>query len=175
MNLTLKKRILFGTYTYFERPIWFLIQMLPKVVRRIFYRSIFASFGKNVFIDEGCYFRYPWKISISDDVIINRGCEFYPSFKNADARISLGQGVVLGPRVIFFGAGQDPSYKAKNDISDSIEIEDGSYIGGNSTIRYGVRVGKNAVIGAGSVVVSEVKRNTIFAGNPAKFIKSISG
>jgi len=173
MNSRNTRTLLFGTYTYFERLGWFLIQLLPKSFRRIFFKVVFDSFGKKVFIDEDCYFRYPWKISISDNVFINRGCEFYPSYTILDSKITIGAGVILGPRVILFAAGHDPNTPGRIDISESINIKDGAYIGGNTTILYGVTIGENAVIGAGSVVVTDVPANTLFAGNPAIFKKSI--
>lgn len=54
-----------------------------------------------------------------------------------------------------------------------IVIEDDAWIGGNTTILPGVRVGHGAVVGAGSVVTKDVPPMTVYAGNPAKFIKNI--
>jgi len=52
-------------------------------------------------------------------------------------------------------------------------IEEGASIGSSATILCGVRVGKNAIIGAGSVVLQNVPENTIYAGNPARFLKPV--
>jgi len=52
-------------------------------------------------------------------------------------------------------------------------IEEGASIGSSVTIICGVRVGKNAIIGAGSVVLQDVPENAIYAGNPARFLKSV--
>jgi len=52
-------------------------------------------------------------------------------------------------------------------------IEEGASIGSSVTILCGVRVGKRSVIGAGSVVTRDVEENTIVAGNPAKFIRTV--
>lgn len=173
MKFNWKNRLLFGTYTYCERAVWFFLNIFPKSIRKLLFKLIFGSIGKNVFIDEHCYFRYPWKIFISDNVVINRGCNFYPSFENSDSKIAIGNDVVIGPGVVFFGAGHAPDSTTRNNISESIEIKANAYIGGNSIIRYGVTIGENSVIGAGSVVVKDVTPFSIFAGNPAKFKKSI--
>jgi acetyltransferase-like isoleucine patch superfamily enzyme len=53
-------------------------------------------------------------------------------------------------------------------------IGHGASIGSSVTILCGVHVGKNAIIGAGSVVTKDVPDNTIYAGNPAKFIRSLT-
>lgn len=43
----------------------------------------------------------------------------------------------------------------------------------NAVIVGNVHIGSNSVIGAGSVVLSDVPENEIWAGNPARFIKKL--
>ena len=50
-------------------------------------------------------------------------------------------------------------------------IEDGVWIGPGCCIVEDVHIGKNSVIGAGSVVVKDVPENTVSAGSPAKVIR----
>ncbi|PSN14685.1 acyltransferase [filamentous cyanobacterium CCT1] len=52
-----------------------------------------------------------------------------------------------------------------------IVIEDDVWIGFNSTILKGVKIGKGAIIAAGSVVTQDVPELTIVAGNPARVVK----
>lgn len=52
-------------------------------------------------------------------------------------------------------------------------IGDNVFIGAHCTILKGVSIGNNAVIGACSVVTTDVPANEIWAGNPAKFIKAV--
>lgn len=47
------------------------------------------------------------------------------------------------------------------------------YIGHGTTILCDVRIGDNAIIGAGSVVTKDVPANTVFAGNPARYICTV--
>ena len=49
-------------------------------------------------------------------------------------------------------------------------IEDGVSIGSNSTI-LPVRIGKNAIIGAGAVVTKDVPPGAVVAGNPARILR----
>ncbi len=46
-------------------------------------------------------------------------------------------------------------------------------IGANATILCGVTIGKNSIVGAGSVVTKNVPDNSIVAGNPAKVIGKV--
>ena len=148
-----------------------LLEILPPFLRTFVFKLLFKKFGKNVFIDYKCYFRYPSKIKIGNNVSINRGCEFYPSRQFKDAYIILEDDAVLGPNVTFFGAGQDPSTPELPDIAATIRVARGAYIGGNSTIRYGVTIGAGAVVAAGSVVIKDVPENTVVGGVPARSIK----
>lgn len=59
-----------------------------------------------------------------------------------------------------------------NEYFGEIEIFDNVFIGANSTIMYGVRIGPNAIIAAGSVVTKDVPEGTVVGGNPAKVIGS---
>jgi tetrahydrodipicolinate N-succinyltransferase len=51
-----------------------------------------------------------------------------------------------------------------------IIIRDNSFIGVNAIIMPGVVIGPSSVVGAGSVVTKDVPPNTVYAGNPARFI-----
>ena len=55
----------------------------------------------------------------------------------------------------------------------SIEICDNVWLGVNVTVLKGVKIGKNSIIGAGSVVTRDIPSNVIAGGNPCLVIKSI--
>lgn len=61
-----------------------------------------------------------------------------------------------------------------NIKSAPISIEDDVWIGADSLILKGVKIGRGAIIGAKSVVTKDIPAFTIWAGNPAKFIRDIS-
>ncbi len=54
-----------------------------------------------------------------------------------------------------------------------IVIGDNVFIGTKTIILPGVTIGNNVVIGAGSVVSKNIPNNSVYAGNPIKFIKNI--
>ena len=72
-----------------------------------------------------------------------------------------------------------PEYRINTDKDQEnmkmspITIEDNVFIGAHSTILKKTKIGKNSIIGAGSLVSGNIPPNEIWAGNPAIFIKEI--
>lgn len=62
-----------------------------------------------------------------------------------------------------------------NDIakinSSPIEIGNDVFVGANTIILKGIKIGDRAIIGAGSVVTKHIPPDEIWAGNPARFLK----
>ena len=160
----------FQYFSYFVRFLWFVLELMPPFIRSWCFKFIFAEFGKNSYIDYGCYFRYPWKVKIGRNVTINRGCKFFPSLQFPDAYIQLDDNVLFGPEVVLYGAGHDPRSPLFADVASSIIVESGVYVGGSSVLRYGVTIGRDSVIAAGSIVVESIPSGVIVGGSPAKFI-----
>jgi acetyltransferase-like isoleucine patch superfamily enzyme len=57
--------------------------------------------------------------------------------------------------------------------TQGIVVEDGAWIGGGAIILDGVRIGRNAVVGAGAVVTKDVPAYAIVAGNPARVVRDL--
>jgi len=55
-----------------------------------------------------------------------------------------------------------------------VVIGDGVFIGTGATILKGASIGENSIIGAGSVVSGSIPSGEIWAGNPARFVKTIN-
>ncbi|MEH6908132.1 acyltransferase [Neobacillus drentensis] len=86
------------------------------------------------------------------------------------ARIS--DDVFIGPNVTFTNDLIPRSKKYPDKFLQTI-IEQGASIGANATIIAGNKIGMYAMVGAGSVVTKEIPNNTLWYGNPAKFIANI--
>ena len=162
---------LYTTYSFLLNMTFFLLEVLPHPARILVFRLLFGKIGKAVMIDYGTYFRYPSKIQIGNHVAINRGCELYAAYLAKDGTITIGSNVALGPHVKVFAGGHDYTTIDLAVTGGPVVIHDYVWIGGNSTILPGVRVGEGAVIGAGSVVTGDIPPYTVAAGNPARVIK----
>jgi maltose O-acetyltransferase len=142
-------------------------------------RALFAEMGENVRVNRPFYVDFGCHTHIGRDTVINLNCTFLDA-----ADIHIGSQVLIGPDVKIyttfhptpcaerFAASDQGSY-FKTQASP-VRIEDDTWIGGNATILPGVHIGKNAVIGAGSVVTKDIPDNVIAAGNPCKVIKDNS-
>lgn len=93
--------------------------------------------------------------------------------------IYIGKNVNIGANVTIYDSDHhqlnpyDRLYNCNQVKTAEVVIDDYVWIGANSIILKGVHIGRGAVIGAGSVVTKDVPELTIYAGNPAKFIKKI--
>jgi hypothetical protein len=66
----------------------------------------------------------------------------------------------------------DRSLAAVRHQSDVV-LEENVWIGDSAIVCKGVTIGKNSIVGAGSVVTSDIPANVIAAGNPAKIIRAL--
>ena len=116
---------------------------------------LYIDYGKPVAIGRGCF--------------IQQCCTFF-----GRGGIVIGDDVFIGPKVNLITINHDPDPDNRSaTYGRPIVIEDKVWIGINSTILPGVRIGYGAIVGAGSVVTKDVPVMTVVAGNPAKIIKTI--
>lgn len=83
---------------------------------------------------------------------------------------------MFGPSVQVYTAAHLIQAKARIEgweEAKPIVIEDNVWLGGGAILLPGIRIGRNAVVGAGSVISRDVPANTIVAGNPTKVIRVI--
>ena len=109
-------------------------------------------------------------IFIGRNVFINSGCHFQDQ-----KGIFIGDGTLIGSQVVIATINHDlrPDHRCDN-LPSPVNIGRNVWIGSHATILPGVSIGDNAVVAAGAVVTKDVEANTIVAGVPAKFRKTIN-
>ncbi|MGO9133447.1 MAG: acyltransferase [Methylovirgula sp.] len=105
-------------------------------------------------------------IDIAPDVLIAHGCQI---FDNVSHPLDAAERAAHFRAIL---AGQP--FEAKIPAAPVV-IEPSVWIGLNSIIMRGVRIGARSVVAAGSVVVDSVEPDTVVAGNPARIVKSAKG
>ena len=115
-------------------------------------KKVFRSMGKNVSIESRKIPLYPNLIQFHNNIVVASNV----SFITHDAIHSMMNRMSTGGRFL--------------ENVGCIEIMDNVFIGAESKIMSGVRIGPNAIIGAGSVVTKDIPPNSVAVGVPAKVI-----
>jgi maltose O-acetyltransferase len=139
--------------------------------RRIILQQMLGGIGQNSLIWPPFYCSYGKNTYLGDHVFLSYMCTI---LDNNEVRI--GNHVMIGPAVQIYTAAHDLQAEARNqgwEVAKPIVIEENVWIGGGAILLPGVKIGRNAVVGAGAVVSRNVAANTVAAGNPARVIREI--
>ncbi|NMD54548.1 sugar O-acetyltransferase [Tsukamurella conjunctivitidis] len=107
------------------------------------------------------------------------------SFLNYDAilmdcaPITIGDDCSIGPRVQLLTAlhpvDDHAARRARWETAEPITIGDNVWFGGGVIVCPGVTIGRNTVIGAGSVVTRDIPDHVAAVGNPCRVVRELSG
>ena len=135
-------------------------------------REMFAEVG------EGCYLETPFyanwggkNVHLGDGVYAN-----FNLMMVDDCEIYIGDHVMIGPNVVLATGTHpvNPELRYKQaQYNLPIHIEENVWIGAGSVILPGITIGKNSVIGAGSIVTKDIPANVVAAGNPCRILREI--
>ena len=135
-------------------------------------RSLFGSVKGNFFIEPPFRCDYGCNIEIGENFYANYNLVILDC-----AKVTIGDNVLIGPNVGIYTAGHPLHFELRNEeweFACPITIEDNVWIGGNVVLNPGVTVGRNSVVGSGSVVTKDIPANVVAAGNPCRVIREIT-
>lgn len=102
--------------------------------------------------------------NIGSNVMIHGGCFLEMAL--------VGNNVFIGPNTVLLDDPHPPCPRYKECVG-GVTLEDYVRIGGNCTLLPGITIGRNSLMGGGSVVTGDVPPNSVICGNPAKVVKEI--
>jgi maltose O-acetyltransferase len=127
--------------------------------------------GQDSVIEPPFFCSYGRHIYLGDHVFVNANCTILDN-----AEVHIGHHVMIGPSVQIFTPAH--ALEAEDriqgwEVAQAIVIEDKVWIGGAAILLPGVRIGCQAVVGAGAVVTRSVPPFSVVAGNPARVIREL--
>ena len=140
--------------------------------RQTLLRQIFEDMG------EGCYIEPPLHANWGSHTHL--GNKVYANFNLTlvdDTHIYIGDNVMFGPNVTLCTAGHPIEPELRRQVYQynfPIHIEENVWIGAGVIVLPGVTIGKNSVIGAGSVVTRDIPENVVAMGTPCRVARPIS-
>ena len=106
-------------------------------------------------------------VRVGDRVTVKCGVQLWDG-------LTLEDDVFVGPNVTFTNDPFPRSRKRPAQFSRT-RVERGASIGANATILPGINIGREAMVGAGAVVLRDVPNHAIVVGNPARIVGYVNG
>ena len=106
-------------------------------------------------------------------IIIGNNVGMSSSTINCWKSVTIGNDVRIGANCVIMDADfhlDDP----RSGNPQNIVIEDNVWLGANVTVMKGVKIGKNSIIGMGSIVTKDIPENCIAVGIPSRVIRKLS-
>lgn len=133
--------------------------------------QLLGAVGEGCWIEPPLYVNWGSRIALGDHVYANTGLTVID-----DTFVTIGSHVMLGPRVTISAASHpvDPELRRQAYQYDlPVVLEENVWVGAGATILPGVTIGKNSVIGAGSVVDRDIPPDVVAAGVPCRVLREI--
>lgn len=160
-------RFLFCIYEFYVYILLnkIVFKMIPFWMIRKLFLYPFARLGHHCQIDLSCDFMEPRRLCIGTNTHINNCVKL-------DARgwLTIGSNCSISYNVQLLTGGHDPQSSSFEGRHLPITIEDYVWIGAGAIILQNVKIGKGAIVSAGSVVTKDIAPYAIVGGVPAKVI-----
>jgi UDP-2-acetamido-3-amino-2,3-dideoxy-glucuronate N-acetyltransferase len=99
---------------------------------------------------------------VGDRVTVKCGVQLWDGLR-------IGDDVFIGPNASFSNDKLPRSRQHQQRVLQT-HVESGASIGAGAVVLPGIRIGRNAMVGAGAVVTRSVPPNAIVVGNPARIV-----
>ena len=139
--------------------------------RRILHELLQNVDGETVEILSPFMVDYGYNVEIGEGSFINHNVYLMDC-----AKIKIGKKCFIGPNCGFYTALHPMLIEPRNEgleMAKPITLEDNIWIGADVTILPGVQIGEGSVIGAKSLVSTDIPAGVLEFGNPCKVIKPV--
>lgn len=125
-----------------------------------------AKIGQGLVIKNNVTIKYPWKLTIGDNVWLGEDCWI----DNLDY-VNIGNNVCISQGVLLITGNHDYSKIDFPYRNAPIKIEDGAWVGAKAVVAPGVKIRSHSVLTLGTVMTKDTAPYGIYQGNPGEMIK----
>lgn len=153
------KRILW----YFTNVLFFINPLNPSSGIKVYLLRLFGTrIGKGVVIKPGVNIKYPWNLSIGNYSWIGENV-----WIDNLVQVTIGANVCISQGVMLLCGNHNYKKTTFDLMVKPIIIEDGVWVGAQSTVCQGVKMKSHSVLCVGSTVSKDLEAYWIYRGNPA--------
>lgn len=155
---------------FWYRALWLVVEWLtllnpvfvPYGVKARILRTFGARIGHNVIIKPGLHVKYPWLLTVGDNVWLGER-----AWIDNLVDVSIGRNACISQGAYLCTGNHDWSDPGMGLVARSIRVEEGAWVGAFAKIAPGVTVGEEAIVTLGSVLLNDAEPRGIYRGNPA--------
>jgi len=157
----------------FKRGVWYILNIMffrsafPFYgFKRFLLRSFGARVGKNVLIKPYVNIKYPWFLSLGNNMWIGEKV-----WIDNLAQVTIQDNVCISQGALILTGNHDYSKSTFDLVVKAITIEEGVWIGAMAVVCPGVTCKSHSVLSVNSVANKDLDAYTIYTGNPATIVK----
>jgi putative colanic acid biosynthesis acetyltransferase WcaF len=139
---------------------------IPLFVKKLILQLFGAKIGKGLIIKPKVNIKYPWLLTIGNDVWIGEDV-WIDNLTN----IIIGNNVCISQGAMLLCGNHNYKKSSFDLIVKPIHLKEGVWIGAKSVVCPGVTCESHSILSVGSVANDNLKEFTIYQGNPAKSIR----
>lgn len=125
-----------------------------------------AKLGSNITIKPSVNIKYPWRLSIGNNVWIGENV-----WIDNLADVVIGNNVCISQGAMLLCGNHNYKKTTFDLMVGNIVLKEGSWVGAQSIVCPNVTLHENSILTVGSVAVHDLEANGIYQGNPAKKIR----
>lgn len=125
-----------------------------------------AKLGSNITIKPSVNIKYPWRLSIGNNVWIGENV-WIDNLANVD----IGNNVCISQGAMLLCGNHNYKKITFDLMVGNIVLKEGSWVGAQSTVCPNVTLYENSILTVGSIAVHDLEANGIYQGNPANKIR----
>jgi putative colanic acid biosynthesis acetyltransferase WcaF len=121
-----------------------------------------AKIGQQVEIKPNVNIKYPWNLTIADEVRIGEDV-----WIDSLVMVTIGSNVYISQGAMILTGSHDYKKTSFNLITGEVILEDGVWIGAKAFVNRGITIASHAVLTTGSIATKNLEAYSIYQGNPA--------